>query len=372
MGEEMENIVSFAEKTWDSFEIRPFGAVDSLILSWMSYLHWAKVSPLVSTWRGVRFADLFRAECFEAMVKDVWRGEEGLKLFVAMAASPRYRDMRVKGFAERTDEETETQFAAVCFQLFPGLTYVAFRGTDTSLVGWKEDFNMAFQYPVPAQEEAVTYLRTAGRKCRGKLLVGGHSKGGNLSICAAFSVSRALKQRIERVYSHDGPGFLPEVLRSEAFHSIQNKIDKTLPQDSVVGLLLEHQEQFRVVRSNQVGFWQHDPFSWEVRDGDFCDLDGLTPNAHYVNQTISEWLNTLSEAERERFVDVLYELLRADQAASFSELLEGWQNNVPAILQAAAELDPDTKKFLGQTLKELAVLSVKHVPDIFLHRGKKK
>ena len=83
-------------------------------------------------------------------------------------------------------------------------------------------------------------------------------------------------------------------------------------------------------------------------------------------------MNTLSEAERERFVDVLYELLRADQAASFSELLEDWQNNVPAILQAAAELDPDTKKFLGQTLKELAVLSVKHVPDIFLHRGKKK
>lgn len=372
MGKKTENIVSFAERTMETFEEKPFSSVDSLILSWMSYLHWAEALPEVRSWSGVRFAELFRAESFDAMLFDVWEAEKTRKLFAAMTASPRYRNMQVKGFVEKTEPEAEKQFAAVCFQLQPERTYVAFRGTDTSLVGWKEDFNMAFQYPVPAQEDAAAYLETAGRKCGGTLLTGGHSKGGNLAICASFSGSRDLKRRIETIYSHDGPGFLPKVLESKDFLSVQSRIRKSLPQGSVVGMLLEQQERFQVVKSDRLSLWQHDPFSWMIRGGRFCYLKELAPDAQYANHTISEWLNGLSRAERERFVDALYEILNVKNAESFTDLLENWQETVPAMLHAAAELDEDTKKFVLQTLKELALLSLKNFPSMFRRKKNSK
>lgn len=367
----MENIISFAEKKWERFEESPFCEVDSLILSWMSYLHFAAVSPEVCTFRGLRFSELFRAECFEALVKDVWRAKESIQLLTAMAASPRYRDMRVGGFVEQTDKQEEKQFAAVCFKLCAGEHYIAFRGTDTSLTGWKEDFNMAFQYPVPSQEDAAAYLLSASKKHRGTLRTGGHSKGGNLALCAAMSANGKLKKRIAQIYSHDGPGFLPEVMEGRAFLSVQKKIRKTLPQGSIIGLLMEQKEDFRIVRSNQSSIWQHDPFSWEIEDGDFCYLEDLTPHAKYVNHTISEWLNTLSEEERERFVDVLYDLVNVRDVDSFPELFEDWKTNIPAILQAISALDKDTGKFILQTVKELAVLGVRNIPEVF-RRGKKK
>lgn len=361
----MGNIVSYAEQTLKTFEELEFNSADSLILSWLSYFHWSEVLPNVSSWRGIRFAELFRAESFPALFREVWQQEESRKLFTAMAANPRYRDMRVRGFTEKTDAVAEKQFAAVCFQLRPRESYVAFRGTDTTLVGWKEDFNMAFQYPVPAQREAIAYLELAGRKCRGSFRVGGHSKGGNLAICASFSGKESLKKRILQIYSHDGPGFHADILHSEAFRAVSEKIEKTLPQDSVVGMLLEQQENFLVVRSKGFSLWQHDPFSWVIENGNFCLLKNLTSNARYVNHTLSEWLHGLSKEERERFVDALYEVLRTEKTESFPELAARWQRNIPAILQAASDLDEDTKRFMRQTLKELLLLCFRNFPDIF-------
>lgn len=140
----------------------------------------------------------------------------------ALAASPRFRNIQMLGYTEQFDAAEEKQFAAVCFQITPDLCYIAFRGTDSTLVGWKEDFNMAFKCPVPSQKTAVRYLTDAARHCRGKILVGGHSKGGNLAVYAAVKCSEDIQKRIERVYSHDGPGF-----------------------------------------------WQHGPFSWIVDNGSF-------------------------------------------------------------------------------------------------------
>lgn len=361
----MGNIVSYAEQTLKTFEELEFNSTDSLILSWLSYFHWSEVLPAVSSWRGVRFAELFRAERFPALFREVWQAEESRKLFTAMVSSPRYRNMRVRGYTEKTDPEAEKQFAAVCFQLKPAESYVAFRGTDTTLVGWKEDFNMAFQYPVPAQREAITYLELAGQKCRGSFRVGGHSKGGNLAICASFSGKASLRKRISRIYSHDGPGFHGNILRSEAFRAVSEKIEKTLPQDSVVGMLLEQQENFLVVRSKGFSLWQHDPFSWVIEDGNFCLLKSLTSNARYVNHTLSEWLHGLSREERERFVDALYEVLSVEKPESFPALVARWQKNIPAILQAASDMDEDTKHFMRQTLKELLLLCFRNFPDIF-------
>lgn len=365
----MNNIMTYAEETLASFDRVPFNRVDSLILSWAAYLRLPEELLEIHDWRGVRFGELFHAEDFGALFQRHWNVRGSKRLFTAMAASPRFRDIRVMGYTQQADPELEKQFSAVTFQLNEGLGYVAFRGTDSTLVGWKEDFNMAFQYPVPSQEAAERYLAQAAKHCKGELRVGGHSKGGNLAVYAAAHSSGEVQERIARVYSHDGPGFLGAVLRSGEFQAITAKIDKTLPQSSLVGMLLEQQEAFRIVKSDRVGLWQHDPFSWLVEGNDFCFLEELTADAQYVDKTLNRWIGSLTTAERERFVDSLYGLVDTAHIETLAQLRAEWQESVPAILRAASQLDPDTKEFLFQTGKALVSLAVKNFPEMLEGHG---
>lgn len=361
----MNNIVTYAEEMLDSFDTHAFCAVDSLILSWISYMRLPADVPEAHSWQGVRLADLFRAEYFGTYFQGIWDMDSSKQLFTAMAASPRFRDIWVMGYVEQIDRTQEKQFAAVSFQINDKLCYIAFRGTDSTLVGWKENFNMAFQYPVPDQEEAARYLAEAARHCSGEIRVGGHSKGGNLAVYAAANSDSPLRERIARIYSHDGPGFLEEVLQSEQFISICPKIDKTLPQSSLVGMLLESQETFQIVKSTQVSFWQHDPFSWVVEEGRFHLIDSLTPDARYLDQTLNEWVRSLSVEERERFVDSLYGLVDKDSITTFAQLRSERPNGLPAIVHAASQLDADTREFLLQTVKALLSLALKNFPEMF-------
>ena len=365
----MRNMITYAEETLACFDRLPFNRVDSLILSWAAYLRLPEEHLEAHDWRGVRLGELLRAEDFGCLFQRHWNVGSSRRLFTALAASPRFRDIRVMGYTQQTDPEQEKQFSAMTFQLNGDMGYVAFRGTDSTLVGWKEDFNMAFQYPVPSQEEAERYLAQAAKHCKGELRVGGHSKGGNLAVYAAAHSAGEVQERIARVYSHDGPGFLGAVLRSGEFQAVTAKIDKTLPQSSLVGMLLEQQEKFRIVKSDRAGFWQHDPFSWLVEGNDFCFLEELTPDAQYMDKTLNRWIGSLTTAERERFVDSLYGLVDAAHIETLAQLRAEWQESVPAILRAASQLDPDTKEFLFQTGKALVSLAVKNFPEMLEGHG---
>lgn len=360
----MKNIVSYAEENLDSLAARPFCGVDSLILSWLSYYHLPPEVPSLHNWVGIPLRDLFRAETFPRLFRGVWDKENSRRLLTALAASPRFRDIRVMGFTEQTDPGREKQFAALTVRLAPNLTYVAFRGTDNSLVGWKEDFNMAFRHPVPSQTEAARYLADAAAHCPGDLLVGGHSKGGNLAVYAAATVSPQIQARIRKVYSHDGPGFLETFLQSLGFLAIASKIEKTLPQSSIVGLLLDHREDCQVVRSSRLSFLQHDPFSWVLEGTDFS-YDQLTADAKYWDRTLDDWLRRLSEEERERFVEALYSILTSVDITDFAQFRDGWQKNLPALMHAAANLDPDTRTFLFRIIRELASVGLHNFPEFF-------
>ena len=360
----MRNIITYAEETLATFDRQPFNRVDSLILSWAAYLRLPEERLEAHDWRGVRLGDLFRAEDFGCLFQRHWDVPSSRKLLTALAASPRFRDIRAMDYTQQMDAGLEKQFAAVTFQWEDRWGYIAFRGTDSTLVGWKEDFNMAFQYPVPSQEAAQRYLAQAAKHCKGELRVGGHSKGGNLAVYAAAHSAQEVQERLVRVYSHDGPGFLAAVLQSGEFQAIASRLDKTLPQSSLVGMLLEQQENFRIVKSDRVGLWQHDPFSWQVEGNDFCLQEELTPDAQYLDKTLNRWISSLTTAERERFVDSLYALVDAAHIETLAQLRAQWQESVPAILKAASQLDPDTKEFLFQTGMALVALGVKNFPEL--------
>ena len=349
-------IVEYAQTRLQTWKELPFNEVDSLILSCLAYLR----LPLAFEDR-VALKDLYKAENFDAMFHNVYSAPRSQALFTALCASPRYRDIQVSRYIQDSSEVQEKQFSAVCFQLDDDLAYVAFRGTDATLVGWKEDFNMAFSFPVPSQLEAARYLTDALPALQGTVLVGGHSKGGNLAVFAATRQTGI--SRIQTVYSHDGPSFPQTAFSSQPFQALLPKIKKTVPQSSIIGMILEAQEAYTIVKSNRFSVWQHDPYSWLVEGERFVTLSHQTPGALYMNTAINAWLTHISRQERERFFTTLYALLASDHAKTSAQWRKSLPQNLPAILQATKELSPDTKHFLVHTLKEMAALSLRSVPE---------
>ena len=363
------NMLDYVRTELDTFDGRGFCTVDSLVLSWLAYTRLPADDPALAPargWEGVRLADLYRAEYFATYYAGMWGEEPGLDLLAAVAASPRFRDVRVMGYVDATDPQAEKQFAAMTFRLTEDLSYVAFRGTDASLVGWKEDFNLAYRCPVPSQTEAARYLGAVAARVDGDLLVGGHSKGGNLAVYAAARAPGGVGDRVRRIFSHDGPGFLAEFLATEDYRRVEGRVEKTLPQSSVVGMLLEQQEGYRVVRSNRAMIWQHDPFSWVVEGCDLVTLDGLTADARYLNRTVSAWLGSRTVKERERFIDTLYSVIDLGDVSTTHELRADWRRSIHVRARAFAELDAETRSFVTQTLTALVSLGVRVVPDLLV------
>ncbi len=361
---QMDNIVSYAEKTLSETDTLPFSSVDSLILSWLSYFRFPDSLSEIHDWRGVRISNLFRAEYFDDLFRRNWDPESSKRLLTAMAASPRFRNIRVMGYTEKRDAISEKQFSAISLQITDDLCYIAFRGTDSTLIGWKEDFNMAFQYPVPAQTDAADYLADAALHCTGNIMVGGHSKGGNLAVYAAANSADTVKRRISAIYSHDGPGFLSSVLESPQFTEISDRIDKTVPQSSLIGMLLEQQENYKIVKSTRFSVWQHDPFSWVVDGSSFSSVPALTSDAKYLDHVLNQWLCSLSREERERFIDLLFSLVDMENIETTAQLKAQWQKNIQIALRTASGMSPETKEFAIRTLKALFSLSIKSFPEL--------
>ncbi len=352
------NFLTYVQTTLDTWDERPFSSVDSLVLSWLAYYRLPADCYAAATWEGAGVRDLLRLECRESMTGELWDPQASWDLLVAVCANPRYRGLRVCGYRTAFDAAAEEQFAAMTFRLPGGGAFVAFRGTDSTMVGWKEDFNMSFRCPVPAQATATSYLESAAAALDGPLMCGGHSKGGNLAVYAASMCDPIVRERLVRVYSHDGPGFNEAFLGGAEYRALAaaGKIDKTLPRSSVIGMIFEHQEDYAVVESSDFGLLQHNPFSWVVPQGeaDFAYCEGLSAGARYMDDALAAWVAGVTPAERGRFIDELFGLLNATGAEHFSDITADWQQNVPKILSALSEVDPDTRRFLIDTLAAFA------------------
>jgi len=360
----MKTIIDYVKTTMAPLTVSNFTPVDSLVLAELAYTDFTGIVPAIDgTTEPVRIADLLKAENFPQMFGGLLDQPNNQQLLYVLAASPRYRDIKMLYYADERDEEKELQFSAVTYLLPDGTAYVAYRGTDTTIVGWKEDFNMAFISPVPAQQLAAQYLDTVSRLLTRPLRVGGHSKGGNLAVYAATYVSPQVQDRLLQVYSHDGPGFKDEIFNSEEFLRIENKIHKTVPKSSVVGMLLQNQEQYHVVDSN--GFWilQHDPFTWGICDSDFCYLEDVRTHSKNMNTALNQWLATISDEKRALLVDTIFSIISATNAQTLGDLSADWHKEALSIINTTRNLDPQIKRFITKLVKELMHFSLKYIVD---------
>lgn len=358
----MGNIIDYAEKEMSRITDKPLNAVDSLILAQFSYIHFDGMVPGISEdGAAVRLGDLLKAEHFGAMLRDVRDPDNNRKLLFALAASPRFRDLRMNYYIDKVDPVQEKQFSAVTFMLEDGTAYVAFRGTDATFIGWKEDFNMAFTCPVPAQTEGVAYIHTVGARFSGSLRTGGHSKGGNIAVYAAMKCAPAVQDRIIQIFNHDGPGFKNSVFEAPEYLRVKARISKTLPQSSLVGMLMQHQENYRVVDSRRFDILQHDPFSWIVEADDFKYAEAVSAAAMHRHKTIDQWLSGLTDQQRELFIETLFRVIEATDSETIYEFAEDWHKKAMVMLSALKNIDPETKKFISQTINSLFVLSLRNL-----------
>ena len=308
-----------------SFESVPVGEVDSLIFSGLSYIDFSdsvgedlgekKPAVLLNATRSYLKA---QSGIIKSMGLIIPR--EIITLLVRTSKTARFGLTRPFCHVNRVCDQEEIQFSATSFMLPGGDTFVAFRGTDDTLVGWKENFNMSFMQPVPAQTEALKYLERIASLTEGRLYVGGHSKGGNLAVYASVKASESVKARISAVYNHDGPGFDRDFIESADYDEMRDRIFTLVPQTSVVGMMLEHEERYTVVKSSSTGLLQHNPLSWAVMGGGFIKLDSIDEESRLIDSSLKAWLAEISPEERERFVDELYEALVSTNAKTLSDL----------------------------------------------------
>ncbi len=231
-----------------SFQEKPMTEVDSLALCQLSYLKFDGMVPDVKErCPSVTLESLKEHPDYEKLFADVRYEEVNRALIEGMLAAERFRDLQLNCYVNEIEKECETQFSAVTYTLNDGTVYVAYRGTDETLVGWKEDFNMAFLSPVPGQKFSVGYLNAVAERIQGPFYLGGHSKGGNLAVYAAMNCNPEIQERILKIFSMDGPGFRPEVMEACGYERIADRVVKILPHSSLVGMLFESDMRYKVV-----------------------------------------------------------------------------------------------------------------------------
>ena len=360
----MANLISYVQWRGDiPFEQVPMNAIDALVLSYLAYMPFNGLADASFTDEGILLADAAQrmldagvsSTCMiDSVREDCW-------LLEAVRDSERFGTMHVVGFEDRYDAAQEEQFAAVTFVPPAGPVFVAFRGTDSTVVGWKEDFNMSFEREVPAQRAAAAYAADAAIALNREMILCGHSKGGNLAAYAGIFADEPVQAKISCVYNFDGPGFNEQIIALDEFKKVNMRIHTFVPQSSMIGILLWHAEPFTVVKSDAAGLFQHNPYSWQVMGGRFITMPERTRESRLAEETIKHWLTGLSPETRAQIIDGIYSVLSASDGKNLSELFEG--RNIRAILRAVGSMDEETKEVIVDSFRKLGSSFKELIPD---------
>ncbi|MCR4740662.1 MAG: DUF2974 domain-containing protein [Lachnospiraceae bacterium] len=348
----MINITDYVRKYGNrSLDDLPFGEVDSLILSQLSYLKFDSVIFIDET---VTLRQISRRPGIDDAFLDKRYEKINRELFQAASESVRYGNMYLKNYVNIVDPKKEIQFCAVTF-LFPGkLAYVAFRGTDDSITGWKEDFNMVYESPVPAQLHALSYLNNIVDRLGSVIYVGGHSKGGNLAVYSCAKLSDEKKSKIKRIYSHDGPGFTSGTITDIEKAFVRKHLRKSVPASSIVGMLLTETDDLDVVECKGVALMQHNPFNWAISDHRF-KRDKLRKRASMQDESINRWLISMSEDELKVFVKTVFELFDKAGVTNVNEFYYNLGDVILRMAKAADNIDEDRKQLMHAFLRQLVI-----------------
>lgn len=303
------------------FTVSPPNEVDAVIFSTLSYIPF-RGRTVFHPEEAIPFSEAVEEFFSYPEPPNYIRAQRDLDLLKAAGESVRFGNTRITEYRPKFIKEQDTQFAGVTFLLDDGSLFVTFRGTDNTLVGWKEDLSMSFRSVIPSQALAKQYLQDVLMTHSGPVRVSGHSKGGNVAVYAVSQSAPVIRDRVLEVYNQEGPGFSAEFLEDPGYRSILPKIRTYLPQGSMIGVVLYRAEPVIIVQSHETGIMQHDPFSWNICGTAITRMDALNANSRFFRLTMENWLAGFDMDDRVRLVNMLYDLLTSGDVEVMDDILQ--------------------------------------------------
>ena len=356
----MPNINDYLKWRGDlSFEASPLNEIDNMILSRFSYLPFNKI-------------EMNNGETIDNIVKKLKpfnvedfniKGDK--PLVDNLCNCTRFKDLKVTDYVENTDLQLEEQFAAITIHLNDEEMYISFCGTDNSIVGWKEDFNLSFMQNIPAQLAGVKYLKAISKKYDKKMYIGGHSKGGNVAVYSAVFAGPTVQDKIITVTNHDGPGFDETIIERKEYKRILDKLYTYIPQSSVIGRLLEHEEKYKVVKSIEKGIMQHDIYSWQVLGTKIVQMKEVTNGSQLIDKTIKTWLKETSPEQRKNVIDILYNVIESTNVLTMREISATKMKSVAKMYKSYRNLDEKDKKMVNEVFSCLGTAAKQSIRGKF-------
>ncbi len=361
----MANAIDYLDWRGDvPMDVSPFNEVDALIICKLPSLDFTGIVPDGS-------GEVPLAEAASAYFERY--GEEDRRLGVLlppgtvtmakkMLASRRFASLRLGGYVNRVNDLAAEQFCALTAALPDGTRFVAFRGTDDTLAAWREDFNLSLQDAVPAQRDAAAYLVRAGWLHDGALRVGGHSKGGNLSVFAAMSAPEELQGRLLDVYNFDGPGFRESPDGLPGYRRIAGRLRTYMPQHSLVGVLLHNSAEYSVVESCETGAAAHNGFTWQVLGTRFVRAPGFSLRSRVYREAMRQWSEELDLQQRQELINAVFDALESTGARTLTDLTGQRVRNA---LYAARDLlgDEAERAVFADSMESLARAYISSAKD---------
>ena len=342
-----EYVDSIGDYTFDEKE---FNEVDNIVFSTLSYVNYGNIVSNDKNYKstinevGELFFNNNKASFFDIMAV-----KASIKLLEKVMNKNRYKNILMYNYSYVGNDNC--QFSAVTFEINPKLCYVAFEGTDELISGWKEDFIMSYKFPVPAQKYAIDYLNNHFLFSNKKLIIGGHSKGGNLALISSMYSNFLIKRRILKVYSNDGPGLRNEEINSRKYKSIKKKFTHIIPNYSVVGLLLNHDNDYKIVKSTKKGLLAHNVPYWVIEDNHLKE-DTLSSFSNKFDYAFSTWLNKYDYEKREMFVNNIFLILEENDITSIVQVKKDIKS-IFQIIKSSKRLDEEASVMLKELISIL-------------------
>ena len=345
----MTNMLTYVTEYQNmTFAQLPFNELDGVILAQLAYVDY----NILQQQPQRQFSQIDSVTLLEKSVAQTWNPAANYALLLALRQSRRYQQLRWSNWVQHTNVAVEEQFSAVTLTFAPHRYYIAFRGTTATLMDWKEDFNMTFLDTIPSQRTAQRYYDKAAREFPGRYYLGGHSKGGNLASYVVAHSRGALQDAIVSAYSADGPG-----LKTPLSPQIKQKIHKFIPEASIIGLLLEPELDYQVVKSNATGIKQHDPYTWQIQDRKFELVATPSHLSQFTQHSVAGWLDNLDDATKQEFLDSLYALFAATKYQRIDDFTTSWRSTLkllaPELLNTKHETRQQWRHVTGQLLNSV-------------------
>ena len=346
-------IVDYLDKYGDkNFMEEKFNYLDNVILSQLSYLSLGGIVPALYE-KGIllqEVSDKYFKKYSENDINSQWYLIPKVsKLLKKMGTCNRYKDAILYNYVCIVDNKK--QFGALCIRLNDNSVYVSYEGTDDTLIGWKEDFEMACDYPVPSQISAAKYLNRAVKISDTVVRLGGHSKGGNLAVSAAMGCHFYIRNKIVDIYNNDGPGFLKEQVLSYKYKRISNRIRMFVPKQSIIGILMYHNTEYNVIRSNGIGIFAHDVFNWQIKDNDFI-YDEISFKSRKLQKNINKYLDKLNVNERKEVVVAIFSIFEDNDIKVTSEIRF---NKIFDMFKSLVNIDKKVRKDIYELLRIIII-----------------